>query len=219
MENSSYHSRHSPHSYPPGKNQPPCLPTTAPTSGPKTHYHPYLTPLKETEAETHTSLVNNLCNDPKHLLIYTDGLQTKNGSNGTVLVAIHANHHRLEARWNLGKHVEVYDSELFGILQATTYARKWTRDPNKKNTNTIWIFVENQAAIRKCTTPRPTAGQHLATQIIGNLNHILQNRDDIQVNIRWVPGHTEVMGNETADRHTAHTGPRKRSSRRPIKNL
>ena len=116
---------------------------------------------KETEAETHTSLVNSLCNDPKHLLIYTDGSKTKNGSNGTGLVAIHANHRHFEARWNLGKHVEVYDSELFGILQATTYARKWTRDPNKKNTNTIWIFVENQAAIRKCTTPRPTAGQHL----------------------------------------------------------
>ena len=89
---------------------------------------------KETEAETHTSLVNSLCNDPKHLLIYTDGLQTKNGSNGTGLVAIHANHHHLEARWNLGRHVEVYDSEL---LQATTYAKEWTRDPNNKSTNTI----------------------------------------------------------------------------------
>ena len=38
--------------------------------------------------------------------------------------------------------------------------------------------------------------QHLAIQIISNLHHILQNRDDIQINIRWVPGHTEVMGNK-----------------------
>ena len=34
------------HSYTLGKNQPPCLPTMEPTSGPKTHYHPYLTPEK-----------------------------------------------------------------------------------------------------------------------------------------------------------------------------
>ena len=49
-------------------------------------------------------------------------------------------------------------------------------------------------AIRRYTTPRPTAGQHLAT------HHILQNRDDTQINIGWVPGHTEGMGNETADK-------------------
>ena len=49
--------------------------------------------------------------------------------------------------------------------------------------NTIWIFVDNQAAIRRCTAPRPTAGQHLAIKIISNLRYILQNRDDIQINI------------------------------------
>ena len=155
---------------------------------------------RETEAKPHTSLVDSLCNDTKHLLIYTDGSQTKGSLNGTGLVAIHAHHHRLEARWNLGRYVEVYDTELFGILQGTSYARKWTTDPNNTGANTIWIFVNNQAAIHRCTTPRPTAGQHFTTQIISNLHHILQNRDDIQVNIRWVPGHTEVIGNETADK-------------------
>ena len=57
-------------------------------------------------------------------------------------------------------------------------------DSNNTGTNTIWVFVDNQAAICRCITPKPTAGQHLATQIISNLHHILQNRDDIQANIR-----------------------------------
>ena len=34
---------------------------------------------KETEAESHTNLANNLCNDPKHVLTYSDEFQTKNG--------------------------------------------------------------------------------------------------------------------------------------------
>ena len=58
--------------------------------------------------------------------------------------------------WNLGKHVEVYDTELFGILQATTVAGEWVEV--NPNTNTIWIFVDNQAAIRRCTQPHPTPG-------------------------------------------------------------
>ena len=91
-------------------------------------------------------MTNTLVNDPSHLLLYTDGSQTRTGSNGTGLVAIHSQHRHSEAFWNLGKHVEVYDTELFGILQATILARDWL-EANPR-TNTIWIFVDNQAAIR-----------------------------------------------------------------------
>ena len=43
--------------------------------------------------------------------------------------------------WSLGRHVEVYDAELFSILQATNHAREWT----EQNTGikTIWIFADN----------------------------------------------------------------------------
>ena len=71
----------------------------------------------EDVAEAYTNLTNTLVNDdPSHLLLYTDGSQIRTGSNGTGLVAIHAQHPHSEAFWNLGKHVEVYDTELFGIL-------------------------------------------------------------------------------------------------------
>ena len=92
------------------------------------------------------------------------------------------------------------DAELCGILQATDYARRWTaRDPE---TNTIWIFVDNHAAIRRSLSPAATAGQHLAIRIISSLSDILQARPDIQINIQWVPGYTEVAGNEISDRCT-----------------
>ena len=42
--------------------------------------------------------------------------ESSDDSNITGLVAVHANHHYPGARWGLGRHVEVYGTELFGIL-------------------------------------------------------------------------------------------------------
>ena len=60
--------------------------------------------------------------------------------------------------------------------------------------------MDNQAAIRRSLSPAATAGQHLAIRIINNLSDILQARPNIKINIQWVPGHTEVAGNEIADK-------------------
>ena len=90
---------------------------------------------KDELAEAQTNLTNTLVNYPSHLLLYTDGSQTRTGSNGTGLIAIQAEHPHSEALWNLGKHDEVYDTELFGILQATTHAREWIEA--NPSTNTI----------------------------------------------------------------------------------
>ena len=152
---------------------------------------------KEEASKAHTSLINTLLNDPQHLLLYTDGSQTKGSFCGTGMVSIHAQHPHSEAMWSLGKHVEVYDAELFGILQATDHARQWIEQ--NRDIKTIWIFVDNQAAIHRCLKPHPTAGQHLSLQIIDNIQTILTTRPDTQVRIQWVPGHTAVHGNDRAD--------------------
>ena len=60
--------------------------------------------------------------------------------------------------------------------------------------------MDNQAAARRYLSPAATTGQHLTIRIIDNLNNILQTRPDIKTNIQWVPEHTEVTGNEVADR-------------------
>ena len=72
-------------------------------------------------------------------------------------------------------------TELYGILQATDYSREWAaRDPE---TDTIWIFVDNQTVIRRPLSPVATAGQHLTVRIIDNLSDILQVRPDAKINI------------------------------------
>ena len=59
-------------------------------------------------------------------------------------------------------------------------------------TKAIWLFVDNQAAIRKHTPPTATAGQHFTIRVVDSLGHVLQTRPGIRFNIRWVPGHTDV---------------------------
>ena len=53
--------------------------------------------MKEELAEAHTNLTNVLIHDPEHLLIYTDGSQSREGLSGTGLAAIHAQHPHNEA--------------------------------------------------------------------------------------------------------------------------
>ena len=99
-----------------------------------------------------------------------------NESNGTWLVEIHANHCLSEAEWNLGKHVEVHGTELYGIYQATCYATEWVAENSQ--TNTIWLFADNQTATKRCAIPKPTA-EHLAIRIVNNFHGLLQTRADI----------------------------------------
>ena len=89
---------------------------------------------KEEVADSHTNLTNTLANNHSHLLLSTDGSQTRTGSSGTGLIAIHAQHPHSKTLWNLGKHVEVYDTELFAILQATTHTREWVEVNSSTNT-------------------------------------------------------------------------------------
>ena len=46
----------------------------------------------------------------------------------------------------------------------------------------------------------PTQRQHLAIRVLDNFYDILETRDNIKVNTQWVLGHTEVVGNEIADK-------------------
>ena len=119
---------------------------------------------KDDAAEIRTSPISALINNSQYLLIYTDGSQKGNGSNSTRLVATYGNHQPIEARRNLGRHVEAHDIELFGIPQASAYARQWAVE--NTSAKAIWIFVDNQAAIP--TPSHQDSGQHQGEHPVGS---------------------------------------------------
>jgi ribonuclease HI len=97
----------------------------------------------------------------------------------------------------LGQQMEVYDAELLGIAEAAGRLANRALMMPRKPTD-LWIFCDNQAAIRRTTSFASTPGQYAAVTI----NQIAENmsQSNITINICWVPGHEDVMGNEIADR-------------------
>ena len=66
------------------------------------------------------------------------------------------------------------------------------------HTQHLWIFSDNQSAVKRIARPTPGPGFNLVISILKHAR-LLENRG-IQLHISWVPGHSDVEGNEHADR-------------------
>jgi ribonuclease HI len=94
----------------------------------------------------------------------------------------------------------VYVAELNGIEMALVQCVK----RSQKGPTRMVIFSDSQAAIQAVRNPKRSSGQFVLSDIY---NHVRALRsvqqtptfDTIPVEIRWIPAHVGVPGNETAD--------------------
>jgi ribonuclease HI len=97
----------------------------------------------------------------------------------------------------------VYVAELSGIEMASA---KFVNGRDNQRPTKMVIFSDSQAAIRAVQTPKRSSGQFVLSAIY---NHVRALRslqqlqtptlDTIPIEIRWIPAHVGVPGNETAD--------------------
>jgi len=84
-----------------------------------------------------------------------------------------------------------YEAEIVGGILATWLVTK-TPEAHQKN---LCVYTDNQAIIRTAMRPKATPGQYL----MQNLNNEANN-SQAKIVLKWISGHSNVRGNEKADK-------------------
>ena len=154
---------------------------------------------KEEESKAHIDYLNSIINT-NTTSIYTDGSQTPEGygigyglavyNHNTSSLPLHPIYTNMG---NLGDLELVYNGELIAVTEAIEYASSIAKEGVTFN-----IFTDNQAGILRLKTPSDNPGQELQIRaIIASKTIISQGAN---ITITWVPGHTDIIGNEEADK-------------------
>ena len=130
------------------------------------------------------------------LAIYGDASSVPNGTGvGVGIVAYNytgLGEEVYQETLNIGKGQIVYNGELEGITRGFEYATTVASSYQE-----IRIFADNQAAIHRIKTPSDNPGQCWQLRCIEAANVV--ERAGASISLHWVPGHTDVPGNERAD--------------------
>src|SRR6185437_14746770 len=92
----------------------------------------------------------------------------------------------------LGRNAEVYDAELHA---ATAGLELSQRQPGLSLVTRTEILLDNQAAATRLQWGQPGP---LDADIVARFN-AARRRHPTPVQVKWVPGHTGIQGNERAD--------------------
>jgi ribonuclease HI len=154
---------------------------------------------KDKEAKLHVQYLKSIRNS-KTKTIYTDGSQTQSGKgiglgfatfdyNTTYIPTIPT----YEYYSNIGNSTIVYNSELEGVTRALEYAISIVKRGEK-----LIVYTDNQAGLLRLKTPSDWPGQNQQIRAIKATKAIIAL--GAKVELVWVPGHSDILGNEIADK-------------------
>ena len=147
---------------------------------------------KEAEAEAHAGILENiqLFEGDTTKVYYTDGSQKDSATSAAVCRITEEGGFDLAKYWSLGKGMEIADAEVFARAKALTIE---SQSPDE-NTQTMYIFVDSQAAIARIQNCRGNRTIQQATRAATTLRS-----HGISIYIQWCPSHMGIAGNEMAD--------------------
>lgn len=150
---------------------------------------------KDEEAKQHQKALQE--NPPNSIFIYTDASATTTREStgigvGLAVLSPPSNHIHHESTVNLGQNQLVYNGELEGATQAIEYAARIAK-PGLH----FHIYSDNQAGLWRLKKPSDNPGQACQIRAINAAKQLTNKQAEIT--LHWVPGHTDLEGNERAD--------------------
>ena len=125
--------------------------------------------------------------------IYTDGSNI-NGKVGAAAFNATLNE-TTTTHLGSNQYFNIFAAELEGINLGL---QQWNRI--KRKFPHCHIFTDSQAACIAVSHPYRQSGQSRIKEILDQLDRILQNHLYRQLQITWIPGHYNIVGNEQADK-------------------
>src|SRR5260370_13658476 len=96
---------------------------------------------------------------------------------------------------------EVYNAEMTGLSKAGEMAKNFILNGDWNHQPTCIVFyTDNSAAISHIYKGTPGKAQKQLLAFRKHIQDILNEVEEAMVAISWVPGHTDIIGNETADK-------------------
>ena len=128
--------------------------------------------------------------NPATSTIYTDG----SGITNKIGAAIH------NATINKAYHQHLGKDTKYNVFSTKVTALVMIAEKLQEEQNTIChIYTDSQAAIKAINNPRRQSGQAIIKGFLDYTDNIAKTNPQQKINITWIPGHSEIEGNEHAD--------------------
>ena len=146
--------------------------------------------------------------------IYTDA--SKVTEPNSTACAVYREQERKLTTWKLPTEFSVYSGELLAIYKAIEMVHN-----EPKNSKAV-IFSDSKSAIEAIIADK-AKGHYLTNMVNAKINSARINKN-LTITIQWVPGHSDITGNEIADAganhgHTSKTIEKTQISYREFKEL